>query len=79
MQFLFAFFLSLILVLFPFYKSANAVLPSVKDNNNNNNQQIDKKLKEEISIEDLLGPKDIFPFLPDNHRDSGTGKFNTFN
>ena len=29
-------------------------------------------------IEDILGEKDIFPFLPDNHRDSGTGKFNSF-
>ncbi len=29
-------------------------------------------------IDALLGPKEIFPFLPDNHRDSGTGKFNAF-
>ena len=43
------------------------------------NQKIyNQKSKEEINIEDLLGPKDIFPFLPDNHRDSGTGKFNSF-
>ena len=32
----------------------------------------------EGNIDQLLGPKDIFPFLPDNHRDSGTGKFNSF-
>ena len=31
-----------------------------------------------ISIDDLLGPEDVFPFRPDNHRDSGTGKFNSF-
>ena len=37
-----------------------------------------QKPKEEGNIEDILGPKDIFPFLPDNHRDSGTGKFNAF-
>ncbi len=30
------------------------------------------------AIEDILGPEDNFPFLPDNHRDSGTGKFNAF-
>ncbi len=33
---------------------------------------------DEVTVEDLLGPSDIFPFLPDNHRDSGTGKFNSF-
>ena len=37
-----------------------------------------KKANEALSIDDLLGPKDNFPFLPDNHRDSGTGKFNAF-
>ncbi len=30
------------------------------------------------NVDDLLGPEDNFPFLPDNHRDSGTGKFNSF-
>ena len=25
--------------------------------------------KEEINLDDLLGPEDNFPFLPDNHRD----------
>ena len=34
--------------------------------------------KEEGNIDDILGPNDIFPFLPDNHRDSGTGKFNSY-
>ena len=34
--------------------------------------------EQEFSIDELLGPKDNFPFLPDNHRDSGTGKFNSF-
>ena len=34
--------------------------------------------KQEKSIDELLGPKDIYPFLPDNHRDSGTGKFAAF-
>ena len=41
-------------------------------------QQLDQKPKVEMDPDDLLGPKDIFPFLPDNHRDSGTGKFNSF-
>ncbi len=40
--------------------------------------QFKDKSYEEKNIDDLLGPKDIFPFLPDNHRDSGTGKFNTY-
>ncbi len=30
------------------------------------------------NIDDLIGPESNFPFLPDNHRDSGTGKFNSF-
>ncbi len=42
-------------------------------------KQIEKMASnEEMNIDDLLGPKDNFPFLPDNHRDSGTGKFNSF-
>ncbi len=31
-----------------------------------------------LRIDDLLGPEDNFPFRTDNHRDSGTGKFNAF-
>ena len=48
------------------------------------NTQLEKEqesnygIKEERNLDQLLGPKDIFPFLPDNHRDSGTGKFNAF-
>ena len=41
-------------------------------------QKLDKHYKEGRNLDELLGPKDIFPFLPDNHRDSGTGKFNRF-
>ena len=41
-------------------------------------QQLPKNQKRESNLEKLLGPKDNFPFLPDNHRDSGTGKFNSF-
>ncbi len=32
----------------------------------------------EKSFDEIFGANDIFPFLPDNHRDSGTGKFNSF-
>ncbi len=41
-------------------------------------KKLTQKPKEQIDMDDLLGPKDNFPFLPDNHRDSGTGKFNSF-
>ena len=42
-------------------------------------ERLTQKSKQEISmLDDLLGPEQIFPFLPDNHRDSGTGKFNAF-
>ena len=42
------------------------------------NQRSIQDPKNDINIDDLLGPSDLFPFLPDNHRDSGTGKFNSF-
>ena len=51
--------------------------PSTKENAEGNQQLVGKPI-EEINGDDFLGPKDIFPFLPDNHRDSGTGKFNSF-
>ena len=38
----------------------------------------DQGAKTDQNLEELFGPKQIFPFLPDNHRDSGTGKFNAF-
>ena len=41
-------------------------------------QKLEQGSKDERNLDELLGPKDIFPFLPDNHRDSGTGKFNPF-
>ncbi len=41
-------------------------------------QRLSKGFKGQSIIDDLLGPEDHFPFLPDNHRDSGTGKFNWF-
>lgn len=44
----------------------------------NKNKPLTQKPQRERNIEEILGPKDIFPFLPDNHRDSGTGKFNSF-
>ena len=43
-----------------------------------NSDQLAQKSKERDIMEDLIGPKEVFPFLPDNHRDSGTGKFNAF-
>ena len=51
--------------------------PSMNDRIGGNQPLVQKPNKEKNSDE-LLGPKDVFPFLPDNHRDSGTGKFNSF-
>ncbi len=48
-----------------------------RDNPKLNNIKL--KPKNHNEIDDLLGPRDTFPFLPDNHRDSGTGKFSRFN
>ena len=43
------------------------------------NQRIDnEETMSSKDIDELLGPDINFPFLPDNHRDSGTGKFNSF-
>lgn len=41
-------------------------------------QRTTERLKKKENIDELLGPEINFPFLPDNHRDSGTGKFNSF-
>ncbi len=63
-------------ILISFADTANAILPAVKEN-------IEKELsqksnpKKEISERELIADGN-FPFLPDNHRDSGTGKFNAF-
>ena len=56
-------------------------LAPMNGNIEGNQSLIPKKLQERkdgMEIDDLLGPEDNFPFLPDNHRDSGTGKFNSF-
>ncbi len=54
---------------------ANAVLPAVKENMEKKLAQKSKS-KEELSERELV-EEGNFPFLPDNHRDSGTGKFNS--
>ena len=87
MQVLFAFWLGLALALIPFVRTASAEEMSIEDllipevssmkDKIENQQNLAQVPKEEINIDDLLGPAD-FPFLPDNHRDSGTGKFNRF-
>ncbi len=88
MQFLIAFCFSLLLLLLPVTNSAIAADTSIddllipEDSSVNANievgQQLEEGPSEESNIDELLGPKDNFPFLPDNHRDSGTGKFNSF-
>tara|TARA_B100000700_G_scaffold240528_1_gene267452 strand:- start:123 stop:317 length:195 start_codon:yes stop_codon:yes gene_type:complete len=41
---------------------------SSKNNVNDSPKELEKKA-EVKSIDELLGPEDNFPFLPDNHRD----------
>ena len=58
-----------------FIDAASAVLPGVKENLGK--ELLEKqKPKEEMSERELVEESN-FPFLPDNHRDSGTGKFNS--
>jgi len=88
MHHLISFCLGVLLVLMPFSNTATAekintndlLIPEILSENDKtvSNQQLAHKPKKEKAIDDLLGPKDIFPFLADNHRDSGTGKFNSF-
>ncbi len=63
------------LVFIAFEDAANAVLPAVKENIEKELSQ-KQKPKEEMSERELV-ENGNFPFLPDNHRDSGTGKFNS--
>ena len=82
------FFLGLSLVYLPFARITNAegrniddlLIPEVptKYEQNEAKKESTQRSQENRNIEDLLGPKEIFPFLPDNHRDSGTGKFNSY-
>ncbi len=51
---------------------------NLRNNINEKSESLDNKPNEGNVIDEFLGPEDIFPFLPDNHRDSGTGKFNSF-
>ncbi len=37
-----------------------------------------QKINEQIIIDELLGPPDIFPFLPENHKNSGIKKLKYF-
>ncbi len=57
---------------------AHAEKTLVKSPNKEKEKIDNKNATPEVSLENLLGPEDNFPFLPDNHRDSGTGKFANF-
>ena len=46
--------------------------------NMRNDIRIKESHKKQLNIDEILGPPDNFPFLPDNHRDAGTGKFNKY-
>ena len=75
-NFLFLLFFSLYFVFFTLPVSTNAEVESRIDNKNIIREP--DNYKDDVDIDNLLGPKDNFPFLPDNHRDSGTGKFAAF-
>ena len=88
MQHLLAFCLGLLLILQPLTSTAHARELGIDDllnpefssieDSTENGQELAQAPIEESNIEKLLGPKDNFPFLPDNHRDSGPGKFNSY-
>ena len=88
MRYFAAFLISLFFVLASFASMAKSEAIGIDDLLNPEDpytdDNIEKKLplaktpKRQVNIDDILGPNDIFPFLPDNHRDSGTGKFNSF-
>ncbi len=46
--------------------------------NMKNDISIKETNRKKLNIDEMLGPPDNFPFLPDNHRDAGTGKFNKY-
>ena len=72
---LIAVFLVFFLAIISLESSAHADLISPKSGNKEKPKVQTKKLRTELTLDELLGPEDKFPFLPDNHRDSGTGKF----
>ena len=88
MKLLLVFCLGLFLLVDPLPNKMNAegmnlddlLIPETNARNNQaeDNQKLAKQTQERSNIDGLLGPKDNFPFLPDNHRDSGSGKFNSF-
>ena len=48
------------------------------DENNIKNEQLVQIPEKGSNVDEILGSKDIFPFLPDNHRDSRNNIFNAF-
>ena len=61
-------------------RTENLISPDISSMNNKtkDKEKLANAPKKDRNIDELLGPKENFPFLPDNHRDSGTGKFNAF-
>ncbi len=54
------------------------LIPDISKSNRSVINDNERSVEQKQDIDELLGPSQIFPFLPDNHRDSGTGKFNAF-
>tara|TARA_Y100001968_G_C19219498_1_gene648980 strand:- start:550 stop:828 length:279 start_codon:yes stop_codon:yes gene_type:complete len=66
---LFCLYIGIIVLLQPFNEvTAIERTYSSKNNVNDSPKELEKKA-EVKSIDELLGPEDNFPFLPDNHRD----------
>ena len=58
------------LFLLTFVCKAQAISPFTDQGKVPQGKKVVPKNKQEMSIEELLGPPDVFPFLPDNHRDN---------
>tara|TARA_Y100001968_G_scaffold62140_1_gene52948 strand:+ start:2620 stop:2883 length:264 start_codon:yes stop_codon:yes gene_type:complete len=63
--------IGLMIILFPTGAHVNGEITKINEKEFNLNKDILEK-KKELSVNELLGPEDNFPFLPENHRDSSS-------
>tara|TARA_Y100001968_G_scaffold58696_1_gene49775 strand:+ start:1254 stop:1544 length:291 start_codon:yes stop_codon:yes gene_type:complete len=67
-------FISITLGLLVLIKTPNEIIATDFSSSSYKEKVTEKNLSEESQnkiIDELLGPEDNFPFLPDNHRDGG--------
>ncbi len=62
-------YLVLLVIVLPGPQKSMAELPSIYEKESHPRKESGDS-KKETNINELLGPEDNFPFLPDNHRDS---------